>query len=232
MSKKVKLVTTVAMQGAVDALTPEFTKATGYGIEMEFGPPSACVDMMRQGIAADVVVSTSDGIETLAQEGKVDGGSAKPVARMIMGLAVGLNDPKPDISTAEGFKAALLATKSIIHADPATGSPSAAHFIKVLNKLGITDEMKKKTTTRAGVVATAVASGECHMAVQQLAELKLVPGVHVLGPFPAELQNVMPLTAAVHTGSQAKDAAKALIALLASPAAKPVMEKAGLLAAL
>jgi molybdate transport system substrate-binding protein len=232
MSKKVKLVTTVAMQGAVDALTPEFTKATGYGIEMAFGPPSACVDMMRQGIAADVVVSTPDGIEALANDGKVDGGSAKPVARMIMGLAVGLNDPKPDIGTAEGFKAALLATKSIIHADPATGSPSAAHFIKVLERLGITDEMKKKTTTRAGVVATAVASGECHMAVQQLAELKLVPGVHVLGPFPDELQNVMPLTAAVHTGSQAKDAAKALIALLASPAAKPVMEKAGLLAAL
>lgn len=232
MSKKVKLVTTVAMQGAVDALTSEFTKATGYGIEMEFGPPSACVDMIRDGLAADVVVSTPDGIEALAKEGKVDGTTAKPVARMIMGLAVGLNDPKPDISTAEGFKAALLATKSIIHADPATGSPSAAHFIKVLNKLGITDEMKKKTTTRAGVVATAVASGECHMAVQQLAELKLVPGVHVLGPFPDALQNVMPLTAAVHTGSQHKDAAKALIALLTSPAAKPVMEKAGLLAAL
>ena len=231
MSKTIKLVTTVAMQGAVDALTPEFTKATGYGIAMEFGPPSACVEMMRQGVAADVVVSTPDGIEALAKEGKADGSSAKSVARMIMGLAVGLNDPKPDISTAAGFKAALLATKSIIHADPATGSPSAAHFIKVLNKLGIADEMKKKTTTRAGVVATAVASGECHMAVQQLAELKLVPGVHVLGPFPNELQNVMPLTAAVHAGSGHKEAAKALIALLASPAARPVMEKAGLLAA-
>ena len=231
MSKTIKLVTTVAMQGAVDALTPEFTKATGYGIAMEFGPPSACVEMMRQGVAADVVVSTPDGIEALAKEGKADGSSAKSVARMIMGLAVGLNDPKPDISTAAGFKAALLATKSIIHADPATGSPSAAHFIKVLNKLGIADEMKKKTTTRAGVVATAVASGECHMAVQQLAELKLVPGVHVLGPFPDELQNVMPLTAAVHAGSGHKEAAKALIVLLASPAARPVMEKAGLLAA-
>lgn len=232
MATQIKLVTTVALQGAVDALTPEFTKTTGFGIEMAFGPPSACVDMMRQGMTADIVVSTPDGIEALAKEGKVDGATAKPVARMIMGLAVGLNDPKPDISTAAGFKAALLATKSIIHADPATGSPSAAHFIKVLDRLGITGEMKKKTTTRAGVVATAVANGECHMAVQQLAELKLVPGVHVLGPFPDELQNVMPLTAAVHTGSQHKDAAKALIALMASPGAKPVMEKAGLLAAL
>lgn len=230
MSKTIKLVTTVAMQGAIDALTPEFTKATGYGIAMEFGPPSACVDMVRQGMAADVVISTPDGIEALAKEGKVDGCTAKPVARMIMGLAVGLNEPKPDIGTADGFKAALLATKSIIHADPATGSPSAAHFIKVLDRLGITAEMKKKTTTRAGVVALAVASGECAMAVQQLAELKLVPGVHVLGPFPDELQNVMPLTAAVHTKSAKREAANALIALLASPRAKAAVENAGLLA--
>ena len=230
MTKTIRIVTTVAMQGAIEALTPEFTKATGYGVEMEFGPPSACVDMVRKGMAADVVVSTPDGIDALAKEGKVDGGSAKGVARMIMGLAVGLNDPKPDISSAAGFKAALLATKSIIHADPATGSPSAAHFIKVLDKLGITDEMKRKTTTRAGVVATAVASGECNMAVQQLAELKLVPGVHVLGPFPDELQNVMPLTAAVHAKSAHAVAAKALIDLLASPRAKTTIENAGLLA--
>jgi molybdate transport system substrate-binding protein len=186
--------------------------------------------MVRKAMAFDVVIATPDGIDSLASEGKVDGASAKPVARMIMGLAVGLNDPKPDISTAEGFKAALLATKSIIHADPATGSPSAAHFIKVLARLGIVDEMKKKTTTRAGVVATAVASGECNMAVQQLAELRLVPGVHVLGPFPDDLQNIIPLTAAVHTGSQAKQAAATLIDLLASPKAKAVVEKAGLLA--
>lgn len=230
MTKTVRVVTTVAMQGAIDALTPEFTKATGFGIEMEFGPPSACVDMVLKGLAADVVIATPDGIDSLASEGKVDSASAKPVARMIMGLAVGLNDPKPDISTAEGFKAALLATKSIIHADPATGSPSAAHFIKVLGRLGIVDEMKKKTTTRAGVVAVAVASGECNMAVQQLAELRLVPGVHVLGPFPDDLQNIIPLTAAVHTGSPAKQAAATLIELLASPQAKAIVEKAGLLA--
>jgi molybdate transport system substrate-binding protein len=230
MTKTIRIVTTVAMQGAIEALTPQFTKATGYGIEMEFGPPSACVDMVRKGMAADIVISTPDGIDSLAKEGAVDGGSAKGVARMIMGLAVGLNDPKPDISTAEGFKAALLATKSIIHADPATGSPSAAHFIKVLDRLGITDEMKKKTTTRAGVVATAVANGECNMAVQQLAELKLVPGVHVLGPFPDALQNIMPLTAAVHAKSAASQAASAMIDILTSPQAKAAVEKAGLLA--
>jgi len=142
-----------------------------------------------------------------------------------------MNEPKSDISTAAKFKQALLAAKSIIHANPDTGSPSAAHFLKVVARLGIADEIKRKTTMRVGVVAHAVASGECAMAVQQLAELMLVDGVHVLGPFPAELQNVMPLSATVHAKSTKPQPAKVLIDLLASPRAKPVIEECGLLAA-
>lgn len=229
--KTLKIVTTVAMQGVIDKLTPEFTKATGLGVEMAFAPPSATVEMIRKGEAADVVIATPDGVDGLVKEGKVAAGTSRPVARMIMGLAVGPNEPKPDISTAEKFKQAVLGAKSLIHADPATGSPSAAHFIKVLTKLGIADEVKRKTIMRSGLVAPAVVAGEAAMAVQQLAELRLVPGVHVLGPFPDELQNVMPLTAGVHAASASAQAAKTMIDLLASPSNKKVVEQAGLLAA-
>jgi len=231
MAEAIKIITTVAMQGVIDKLAPEFTRETGHGITMTFGPPSAAVDMVRAGETADVVISTPAGIEELAHEGKVDGASSKVVARMIMGLAVGLNEPKPAIGTPEEFKQALLHAKSIIHADPSTGSPSAAHFLKVTKQLGIADEIARKTTLRAGVVAHAVASGECAMAVQQLAELMLVDGVHVLGPFPEALQNVVPLAAAVHARSAVPQAANALIALLAAPRTKAIVEAAGLLAA-
>lgn len=227
MTAPVKIVTTVAMQAVFEHLEPALKKATGRGIAMSFGPPSAAVEMVRNGEDADLVVSTPDGIAELAREGLTGPGTV--VCRMQMGLAVGLNEPKPSIASADDFKAALLAAKSIIHADPATGSPSAAHFLKVVAQLGIADAVAVKTTRRAGVVAHAVASGECAMAVQQLAELMLVPGVHVLGPFPAALQNYLPLAAAVHAKSQAGDAARHLIALLAAPAAKPVIERAGLL---
>lgn len=231
MAAPLKVITTVAMQGVIDALTSEFTRAAGYGIAMVFGPPSAAVKLVRDGESADVVISNPEGIEELARAGKVDGGSRRLVAQMIMGLAVGLNEPKPAIDTPEKFKAALLTAKSIIHADPATGSPSAAHFLKVIERLGIAEEVKRKTTLRAGVVAHAVASGECAMAVQQLAELMLVDGVHVLGPFPDALQNVMPLTAAVHAQSVVPQAAKILIDLMAAPATKAIVERAGLLPA-
>lgn len=230
MAEPLRIITTVAMQGVFEKLTPDFPQKTGLGIDMVFGPPSAAVKLVREGEAADLVISTPDGIEALARESRVDGGSSRVVARMIMGLAVGLEEPKPDIDTPEKFKEALLAAKSIIHADPATGSPSAAHFLKVIGELGIADEIKRKTTLRAGVVAHAVASGECAMAVQQLAELMLVPGVHVLGPFPDALQNVMPLAAAVHAQAKAPTAARQMIDLLAAPSARRLIEQCGLLA--
>jgi molybdate transport system substrate-binding protein len=231
MTEMLKIVTTVAMKGVFDRLAPEFTKATGLEIALDFAPPLPAAQRIHGGEAADMLISTPEAIAGLAQEGMVDGGSSRVVACMVMGLAVGMDEPKPDISTAAKFKQALLAANSIIHADPDTGSPSAAHFLKVVARLGIADEIKLKTTMRAGVVAHAVAAGECAMAVQQLAELMLVDGVHVLGPFPAELQNVMPLSVAVHAKSSKSQPAKVLIDLLASPRTIPVIEKCGLQAA-
>ncbi len=231
MTEMLKIVTTVAMQGVFDRLAPEFTKATGLDIALDFAPPVPAAQRIRDGEAADILISTPEAIDGLVREGIVAGGSSRVVACMVMGLAVGMNEPKPDISTAAKFKQALLAAKSIIHADPDTGSPSAAHFLNVVARLGMADEIKRKTTVRAGVVAHAVATGECAMAVQQLAELMLVDGVHVLGSFPAELQNVMPLSAAIHAKSSKSQPAKVLIDLLASPRTKPLIEKCGLQAA-
>ncbi|HEY5305200.1 MAG TPA: substrate-binding domain-containing protein [Pseudolabrys sp.] len=227
MNAPIKIITTVAMQAVFEKLAPAFKDATGRDVVMTYGPPSAAAEMVRNNEEADIVVSTPDAIATLARDGLTGQGSV--LCRMQMGLAVGMNEPKPSIATPHEFKAALLRAKSIIHADPKTGSPSAAHFLKVVEQLGIADEVAAKTTRRAGVVAHAVASGECAMAVQQLAELMLVPGVHVLGPFPAELQNYLPLAAAVHAKAQASDAAQKLIDLIAAPSAKSIIEQAGLL---
>jgi molybdate transport system substrate-binding protein len=231
MNPPLKIVTTVALQAVVEKLAPAVNAATGRNIVMVFAPPSATVELVRKGEKADVVIATPDGIDALIDEGLVKEGSGRAVCRMQMGLAVGPDEPKPAIATPEQFKAALLAAKSIIHADPSSGSPSAAHFLKVVQQLGIADEIARKTTMRSGVVAHAVADGECAMAVQQLAELMLVPGVHVLGPFPESLQNYPPLTAAVHATSQAQADATVLIHLLSAPSARPVIEQAGLLTA-
>ena len=230
MPDTLKVVTTIAMQRVLQELDPEFSRTTGRGITMVFGPPSKAVELVRAGEPADVVMTTPAGIDELVASGKVVPGSSRVIANMIMGVAVRRGAPKPNISTPEKFKQAILDAKSLIHADPSSGSPSAAHFLKVARDLGITDAIKGKTITRSGIVAHALAEGAAEMAIQQMSELMMAEGAEVVGPFPDELQNVIPLAAAVHAQAATPEAAAALIALLATPRAKAIIGSAGLVA--
>jgi molybdate transport system substrate-binding protein len=231
MPDTVKVVVSVAMQSVLEQLAADFLQATGYGIEMAFGPPSRATRMVLDGESADIVMTTPEDIEALVKAGKVVPGSGRPVLSMIMGVAVRAGAPKPDISTPEKFKQALLAAKSVTHANAATGSPSAAHFLKVAERLGIADAVKAKTLVSSGLVARHVAAGEAELAVQQLSELLQVDGVDVAGVFPPELQNVVPLSAAIHTQSASPQAASALTDLMLTPRARAIMDKAGLVPA-
>jgi molybdate transport system substrate-binding protein len=103
MTETLKIVTTVAMQGVFDRLAPEFTKVTGLGIALVFAPPLPAAQRIRDGEAADIVISTPEAIDGLIRAGLVVGGSNRVVACMIMGLAVSMNEPKPDISTTAKF---------------------------------------------------------------------------------------------------------------------------------
>jgi molybdate transport system substrate-binding protein len=231
MSEAVKVVTTIALQAVLQQLEAEFSRATGCGIEMTFGPPSRAVRMVLDGERADIVMTTPQGIDELAAAGKVVASSSRVLLSMIMGIAVRAGAPKPDIGTVETFKQAVLAARSVTYANPELGSPSAQHFLKVAAALDIADAVKAKALVSSGLIARHVAAGEAELAVQQLSELLLVEGVEVAGPFPAEIQNVVPLAAAIHVQSAAPQAAAALIALLATPRAKAIIEKAGLVPA-
>lgn len=228
MPDTVKVVTTIALRAVLQQLEPEFLSTTGYAIDMAFGPPSRVVAMIRGGESADIVMTTAQGVEALVAEGKVVAGSGRMILSMIMGLAVRAGAPKPDISSVETFKRAILAAKSLTYADPEMGSPSGRHFVNLAADLGIGAAVKAKALVSSDLVARHVAAGEAELAIQQLSELLLVEGVEVVGPFPAALQNVVPLTAALHAQSAAPAAAAALIDLLLTPRAKTIIEKAGL----
>ena len=229
MANRITVIATIAMQGVLKEMEAEFAQTMGYGITMTFGPPAKAVQLVLEGEPADVVMATPEGIEELAGARKVVAGSSRLVARMIMGLAVRAGAAKPDIGTVENFRRAIVAAKSLVHANPESGSPSAAHFLKVAAQLGIAEEVKAKALVSSGLIARHVASGEAELAVQQLSELLLVQGVDIVGPFPPELQNEVLLAAGILSEAAAPQAAAALIELLASPRAKPVIEKAGLL---
>jgi molybdate transport system substrate-binding protein len=131
------------------------------------------------------------GIDRLMKAGKVEAGSAADLANAIVGMAVRKGAPKPDISSPEAFKRALLAANSIARADPAQGGSSAVHIAKVAERLGISEEVKAKSviTFRAEDPLAApgytVANGRAEIALHQIQELMSVPGIEIVGPLPS-----------------------------------------------
>ncbi len=145
-------------------------------------------------------------------------GTSRGFGGSAIGVAVLKGAPKPDISTPDKFKAALLAAKSVAYSDPAGGGASGAYFSKVLEGFGIAEQVNAKAKRGKGIPnAEFLIKGESDLAIQQIPELMGVAGVEIVGPFPGELHNVTTFAAAVLVGSRSADAAKALVDFLASP---------------
>ena len=208
-----------------------FEAATGHKVKAEFAPMGALVKRLSGGDKPDVVVVTEDVLPDVAAKGMIAPGSTAEVGRVGVGVAVKADATAPDISTPEAFKAALLAAKSIVMIDPATGT-SGRHVAKVFADLGITDALKEKTKyLQGGYVVEPVGRGEIELGLHQITEILPVPGVKLVGPLPAPLQKVTVYVAGVGASAPNADAAKAFVALLAKPDIRAKLTAKGFMAA-
>jgi molybdate transport system substrate-binding protein len=214
------------VKAAVVELIPQFENETGHKLKFTWGASNLLTKQVESGEAFDVVIVTPSLIKGLVQQGKVVDGSAVNLARVGLGVAVKQGAPKPDISTVEAFKSTMLNAKAIAYT---TAGQSGLHFISVTEKLGIADQVKAKgKTIPGGAAAEFIVKGEADTAVQLIPELASVPGVEVVGPFPAELQNYIVLTGGVGTNAKDKVAAQALIKYLTTPTAISVIKAKGM----
>jgi molybdate transport system substrate-binding protein len=214
------------VKAAVVELVPQFEKETGHKLKFTWGASNLLAKQVESGEAFDVVIVTPSLIKSLILQGKVEDGSAVNIARAGLGVAVKQGAPKPDISTVEAFKNTMLNAKAIAYT---TAGQSGLHFISVTEKLGIADQVKAKgKTIPGGAAAEFIVKGEADTAVQLIPELASVPGVEVVGPFPAELQNYIVLTGGVGRNAKDKAAAQALIKYLTTPAAISVIKAKGM----
>jgi molybdate transport system substrate-binding protein len=214
------------LKAAVVELVPQFEKDTGHRFVFTWGASNLLVKQIEGGQVFDVVIVTPALIKNLIKQGKVVDGSAVDLARVGLGVAVKQGAPKPDISTVEAFKRTLLNAKAIAYT---TAGQSGLHFISVTEKLGIAEQVKAKgKTVPGGAAAEFVAKGEADIAIQLIPELASVPGVEVVGPFPAELQTYIVLTGDVGTNAKDKAVAQALIKFLTTPAAISVIKAKGM----
>jgi molybdate transport system substrate-binding protein len=223
---EVKVLAGAVMPGVFAELGPQFERVTGHKIVIQYGPGAALRRQIEAGEAFDLAIIASERVDDLIKQGKIAGDTRVDIVRVGIGVAVREGAPKPDISSVDAFKRMLLSVKSVTYGPvDATGE----HFIKLLDRLGIADQVKGKLKPSGpDRVAQVVAAGEVDLAIGAGPLLASAKGVQFVGLFPAELQNWFVNTAGVSATARQPDAARALIKHLTTPGAAAVIRAKGM----
>jgi molybdate transport system substrate-binding protein len=229
VTRELKVFSTIAVQGALEALVPPFEKDNECRLAISWNTAPALVKRLQGGETADVLILNRAGMDAMTRDKRVRTGSEATLASSATALAVKAGAPRPDISTPEALKRTLLSARAISYSDPAAGGASGIYFAKLIERLGIAQEINAKTKypPPAGLCGDLLASGEVDLAVQQKPELLQVPGIEILGLLPGDLNMVTTFVACVEAAS-AEPAGEALIDFLRSPASVAVFRAKGL----
>jgi molybdate transport system substrate-binding protein len=231
LAAEIHVVSSGGFAAAYKQLAPEFEKQTGNSLDSAWGPSmgdthDAVPQRLARGEPIDVVIMVGYALDQLVQQGKVIPDSRKALARSLIGIAVKAGAPKPDVSTPEALKDALLKAKSIAYSDSASGV-----YVQnvLLNKLGISEQVRGKAhMIPAEPVGQIVARGDAEIGFQQISELKPVDGIDIIGPLPDSLQQITIFSAGIPVGAKQPEAGKQLIDFLASPAAAGAIKYSGM----
>jgi molybdate transport system substrate-binding protein len=215
----------MGLAGAMDELRPLFEKALGVPIKVRLGPTALLSEAIEQGTPFDVAVLTAPAIDMFTRSGKVAAGTRTDIARSCVGATVTPGLPKPDISTTDAFKRALSAAKTVCYT---LSGASGKHFASLLPGLGMEDEIKRKALVIDGLVAARVVAGDADFGIQQVSEIRAVPGSVLVGPIPEELNVHTVFSAGLGANARQASAARALIAALASAETREIALAKGL----
>ena len=226
MKNDLKILTSNSSRTVLDSLAPAFERASGRRCAVEFDSAKSMLARIETGATGDIVILGNAVLAELERLGTVRPGSTRLFARSRVGVAVRSGAARPDISTVDAFRRALLDAKSVAHT---VHGASGMYVPVLLERLGIAVQVKPKTITRpGGYIGSVVASGEAEIAVQQIVELKAVPGIDIVGPLPHEIQQVIETAAGIFSSFSQPDAAEELIRFLLSPIAAGVFREVGL----
>jgi molybdate transport system substrate-binding protein len=228
---EIRVMISGGFSAAYGELVPQFERASGHKVVTSRGAsigtsPSSIPSRLQRGEPADVFVIVGDAIDGLIRQGKVVAGTRVDLARSSIGMAVRAGFPKPDISSVDAFKRAMLDAKSIGYSSSASGVYLSTELFP---RLGIADQVKGKSKMiRDEPVGAAVVRGEADIALQQISELLPIAGLDFAGPLPAEIQMITVFCAAIATGADNPEAGRALIKFLSAPGAAPAIARSAL----
>jgi molybdate transport system substrate-binding protein len=228
---EIRVMTSGALSAALRELTPAFERASGDTLIIVSGgsvagAPDSIPDRLQRGERTDIVIMAGSGIDDLIKTGRIMAGSRADLARSSIGVAVRAGAPRPDISTVDALRRALLQASSVAYSSSVSGVYVSTELFQ---RLGIAAQMTKKSRRiESEPVGAVVARGEAEIGFQQISELRPVPGVDVVGPLPAAVQRVTVFAAAAATASPNPSGGRVLIAFLTSPAASAAIAKSGM----
>jgi molybdate transport system substrate-binding protein len=226
---ELKMLTSVALTSVLDELAPLFEKATGTKLSIDYNLIAAQRKRILEGESADVIILSRGVMDELQKQDKIGASGLVNVAGTPVSVAARAGAPKPDISTVDAFKQTLLNARSIVYADPARGGASGVYFARVLDRLGIAEQMNAKTILVPGAqAAEVVAKGEAELGVAQASEIVPVAGAQLVGPLPGEFASMTVFTAGIGAVSESPDPANELIRFLTGPEAAGRFKAKGL----
>jgi molybdate transport system substrate-binding protein len=224
---EIRVLSSVALKSVIEALAPEFTRATKHTITPVFGIAAAIKTSIEGGEPFDVAVLTPAMLDDLAAKGIVASTPRPVVARAGLGLMIKAGAPKPDVSSVDALKRTLLAARAITYVP--TGA-SGVLFLATLDKLGISDAVKAKAKPAAtgDEVNANITGGVADLAVLPVSEILPVRGAELGGVFPASIQSYIVMAAGVGTRTTRAAAARAFVAFLTAPENTAVLREKGM----
>ena len=219
-----------AMTETIEKIGADYAKSSGNTMRYVSDTTGALLNRLKAGEKADVLVITAPAMDGLQKDGALQPGSRTELVKALIGVAMKPGAKKPDLSSADTFRASLLAAKSVSYVNPKAGGTSGTYFEGLMSKMGISDAMKQKIVYRnqGSEVADAVAKGEAEIGISFIAELAPNKGVAIAGPLPDSIQLPTNYVAAIPLGSANADAARAYIKAMTNPSGTAVFKAAGL----
>jgi molybdate transport system substrate-binding protein len=226
MENSVRLLSTLALAGAVRALAATYQAKSGARLDADFSPTVRLLERLKEGDTADVLILTQEGLAGLVSAGTVVKESCVDLARSWVGLAVKAGEPHPDIASEAALRATLLSARSVAYSRLGA---SGIFFAQLIANMGIEKEINAQATVvPLGFTAERIISGEADVAIQQLSELKQVKGIEIVGSLPHHLQTAAVFSAGRMASSRNIAASALLLKFLASAEATPALIESGL----
>ena len=228
-AEEIRVLSPVAMRAAMPEIVAQFETSAGVKLKVEYATAGAIADRLQKEDSGDVAIASTAQIDSLLGTGKIVAGTRTQFARVGIGVFVPINATRPDLTSVDAFKRALLAALAVGYGDPAKGGVSGTTMAALVDKLGIAADLKAKTRLYADsqAVLSAVAAGDVSVGIGLTSDKVLAAGVDLAGGLPDQIQSFTYYAAGAVSGTKQQGPVSKFVAYLVSPAAKSILAAKG-----